>query len=545
MSQYENSGRPAGDARTEPGARAHGGTTGTSFAADSPNVMARLPDLGTPSRDIDLDFPADGRGRMLGSRLAMPILMGAGVILLIVALVPFLFGKKDSADVAGMDSWHAENSGEETGEPQPWDGGTNPGWDGTQQVPPNTQFPGAGTNNWQNENPQVGVRPESAPPGVWQEYPGSAPGTMQPTPVPDGATPGWQNSQIPEQNQAWSRPMDVPSTSGPPQPAPWSVEHQALEAATPQSATGWQQQGSQPTWDSSGGAAAPPAVAAQPWANTVTPQSNPSIPQPGISPTPVPLAASPRTNNDSYGGYQSASPAPGYYENFQQPDSMDQQPSSAYQPPQASANRAAAITPQAPAASTEYGALNQRPNAANGPSAPAAFPDAAPASADRWARPNTDTRLPQDASNSYRRDYRQTAQVQPVTPPPVDYPVSTPPFGQQRYDSASSTTYPATARYSGSSQPSAAYAPPANMMGTQQASEYQPYGSTPPSNYPQPSTPGNPQSYNYPGASTSNPPTGSYNGLPASSGYPTGYPTSSTDPNTGQYSGRFGQPARY
>ena len=59
-------------------------------------VLAQLPDVQGDEQDIEDPSPARREGRLLGARLSRRLLVGAGVLLLLVAVVPFLFNRGGS-----------------------------------------------------------------------------------------------------------------------------------------------------------------------------------------------------------------------------------------------------------------------------------------------------------------------------------------------------------------------------------------------------------------------------------------------------------------
>ena len=56
-------------------------------------VLAKLPDLQGDEQDIEDSSPARREGRLLSARLSRRLLVGAGVLLLLAAVVPFLFNR--------------------------------------------------------------------------------------------------------------------------------------------------------------------------------------------------------------------------------------------------------------------------------------------------------------------------------------------------------------------------------------------------------------------------------------------------------------------
>ncbi len=54
-------------------------------------VLAQLPDLQEEEQDIEGSSPARREGRLLSARLSRRLLVGAGLLLVLVAVVPFLF----------------------------------------------------------------------------------------------------------------------------------------------------------------------------------------------------------------------------------------------------------------------------------------------------------------------------------------------------------------------------------------------------------------------------------------------------------------------
>lgn len=92
------------------------------YASEAPqHVLTRMPNVGSPEPDYDDDMAFQPQTNRSGrSPLAVPILIGSGVLLLAIAMLPFLFkqvGKSESTttDVVEAPRWEAT-----AGEPLPW-----------------------------------------------------------------------------------------------------------------------------------------------------------------------------------------------------------------------------------------------------------------------------------------------------------------------------------------------------------------------------------------------------------------------------------------
>jgi hypothetical protein len=338
---------------------------GTSFAADSPNVMARLPDIGAPDRDLDRDLPIQGRGRVLSSRLAMPILMGAAVVLLFVALAPFIFGgREQKPEMAEAEPWQSDTTQEsptspalkdETSYAQPsvgkqWnDGSQPPAWDGN-TVPP----------NWQNrENGGYATAPNDLS----------------------------RADQPPNGQYTWPDPNQLAPQYNPPQPDAWNSANQPplVGQATP-----WQNQARQPV----------------PWAEPSPP--SPATEQPNAS-SARPLMSSRPTSPGGYQGYQRSPSNPGVYTDYTDP-SIQQPYSGNPADVQSITNRAATINPQNPGDVPVYGARETQVID------PPYADDSGPQPLDRWSPPGAANYSTQDLTSPYPYDPAART-VNPTYPP--------------------------------------------------------------------------------------------------------------------------------
>jgi hypothetical protein len=477
MSQYETSHRTAGARRTGSAG------AGTPLAADSPNVMARLPDIGLPDRDLDRDLPMERRGgRVLSSRLAMPILMGAGLILLVVALAPFLLGNKDGEDVSELGPPESEAGAKEEGQ---WYGppSGDPNWN-TRGVDP--QMPGPGPQ-WNG----------TTQPQEWSGQPLPQPGQHETAGVNTIGQPGdvpWPVTPSPEQSPQWSTSPPMAVRPGPPQPAPFNVESQAPQASTVEAAGPWQRL-PENTYRGDSAAELPDT------ARTPIPPLGPSSTvQQGATQSTAPLVTSRTLAPGSYqGGYQPSPAASGYY----------QQPiESGYGPPRSSANQPQTIGPHS--VDPSYGGAFQQ---GAGTDLPQTY--------DRWSPPGAPSGADGAGRNQSQWDGR--SQIQPAAPP-LEYDTERS-HGQYNYQSGPSPAYPQAAL----SQPSAGYAAPGAVVSS-------PGSISPPTPNPAYHTRDYPPAGSYPAP-------GSYYGSPSASGQPGSYST--TDPGTSQIGGRIEQTTRW
>jgi len=84
-----------------------GGVTETADADLQPQVLAQLPDLETVETASE-GPPASSDGRIISQGLSTKLLVGGSVLLVMAAIIPFLFGKKESpkpGDVK-LPEWH-------------------------------------------------------------------------------------------------------------------------------------------------------------------------------------------------------------------------------------------------------------------------------------------------------------------------------------------------------------------------------------------------------------------------------------------------------
>ncbi len=103
MSEHDGMDRVPGDGLLRPAAASSapgsGGTTPGSHAyvaqSPPPRVLARMPDMGPETTAIASEepVPAPHESRLVGARLSANMLVGGVLVLMLVALAPFLFMK--------------------------------------------------------------------------------------------------------------------------------------------------------------------------------------------------------------------------------------------------------------------------------------------------------------------------------------------------------------------------------------------------------------------------------------------------------------------
>jgi len=344
MSQHESPERMAGGRAS---------TSGGSQAPDS-NVMARLPDIGAVDRDLDRDLPPQGRsGRLLSSRLAMPLLIGAALVLLAIALAPFLTGKKDTGQIAQFDAWNAESSeasdeaGKEAGGGVA-QGSDAPVWGGSASTPAGSASPAAG-QPW-GATAAPAEHTGHAGTSTWQTS-GQAHVVGQPRSAQAPANPQWSSwpAQASQPSGAWSNPAPASPASGPPQPAPWNAGPNPTMAAGASSA---QNQGPwTPQTVSAPSSRIEPAVTpTEPVAWNEPNQGMTAGSQVGANPATAQRGASDLHEST----HRAAHTSPSYPQSYQWAQA-ETGTYGGYQAPQAAANRSLAIDGQSSAAVAPYG----------------------------------------------------------------------------------------------------------------------------------------------------------------------------------------------
>ncbi len=181
-----------------------GGQARESYPADGSQVLTQLPDLGGHSQDPFLSGGSSGSGnRFLGQKVSMKLLVGAGVALVLVAVLPFFFDNEEepAADTGDKPSWVKEMPAADA-EPAPrWDGGSS------EQYP----APGEGLEHRAQGDPMV--------PPHWNHDPSRTAASNYP------AASSYPNTGLPDTAQVprptWNEPAVQPPAT--PLPAPGEV----------------------------------------------------------------------------------------------------------------------------------------------------------------------------------------------------------------------------------------------------------------------------------------------------------------------------------
>ena len=231
MSENEMIHKTASD---EMAGRLAGGVSERGPHLGQPHVLARVPELRSAEAERERETSASpGEGRLLSSPLSFKILMAAGAVLVLAAVVPLLFGKmftSGSSSSENPSAWQPEPPApgadvaptwdRPTGGPSNWQAGPNgsnlpvaetptgPAWNGQGDVAGGAGLPYRAAWNDQPQGSPVGNQDPSA---AWNDQPqGSPVGNQDPSaawnePPQD---PSWQ---VPEYGQpGQTRPAGSP-----------------------------------------------------------------------------------------------------------------------------------------------------------------------------------------------------------------------------------------------------------------------------------------------------------------------------------------------
>lgn len=198
------------------------------FSTHSPQVLARVPDLESPhSHPIGKRSSTGRGGRLLNSQFSLGVLVGAGTLLLAVALgLPFLLRKSDTSETQSRDrlsAWEPEH-------PAP-SAPPAPSWQSATEGAPSWQFPPNAHGASQPDMPATSAWNEDSHSSDWAE--------RSQLPSWEGGPEG-QSRSTRSDVPAWGEPTSTPAWTGPSEPAPSSSRPQ------------WQVPGessSDPTWD--------------------------------------------------------------------------------------------------------------------------------------------------------------------------------------------------------------------------------------------------------------------------------------------------------
>ncbi|MCL4191127.1 MAG: hypothetical protein KJZ87_05235 [Thermoguttaceae bacterium] len=216
------------------------------YASEAPqHVLTRMPNVGSPEPDYDDDMAFQPQKNRSGrSPLAVPILIGSGVLLLAIAVLPFLFKQVGNAESTSTDISEAPRWEATAGEPLPWGPAamsangqpqpSTPTWPTTAdgsvaaQAPSPTAAPA-----WDNQSPQS--YPNAQP--QWAAANQSSQGTAWPSNEmsPPSQSPTWPGDSTQAQAaivnagpaSAWSTTQPPSGYTGAQQPtASWPQESQ-------------------------------------------------------------------------------------------------------------------------------------------------------------------------------------------------------------------------------------------------------------------------------------------------------------------------------
>jgi len=240
-------------------------------ASEFPPVLARMPDLeagetqtshGTNSRH------RRGEGRLLSPPMAVPLLLGAGVVLVLLAVVPMLLDDKDSSQSAATDdsaSWHPGVPAPEAPTAAKWNNSAAGQGSTLQALSDAPQ-----QLNWNSPPEHSNWDLESAP-SVWDSH---SPST----------TPGNCFSASADVQQ------EVPS---------WQIDPHTAATETQPAITAWHDPGR--------------------WPYASGPENDVNSSDGRDPATNMPAGAMANTPPSPSGGYQATPPAPVYSHNYQQP----------------------------------------------------------------------------------------------------------------------------------------------------------------------------------------------------------------------------------
>lgn len=214
------------------------------YASEAPqHVLTRMPNVGSPEPDYDDDMAFQPQNNRSGrSPLAVPILIGSGVLLLAIAVLPFLFKQVGNSESTSTDIGEAPRWEATAGEPLPWGPASmtangqpqssTPTWPTTAdgslaaQAPSQTAAPPA----WDNQSPQN--YPDAQ--AQWAAANQSSQGTVWPSneASPPSQSPTWPGTT--EQAQTAAVTTDPASA--------WNSQPPAAQTAAQQPTASWPQE---------------------------------------------------------------------------------------------------------------------------------------------------------------------------------------------------------------------------------------------------------------------------------------------------------------
>jgi len=247
-------------------------------------VLARLPDLDGPKPSRrrtrrPLSSPKSD-GRMISQGLSMKLLAGGALILVGLAVIPWLLGGKgEPKDKTGLPAWEQEGSEGvapeasryETDDPAPETPPQELAESAWPTPPPSSAITGVRVPEPAAEGPDPGLLPAPGQSPGQPLAPGGAPGSRWPVAVPPATTagaPAWpetpqtpvvnvpphEAAQQPPYGQPPAAPLQRPELAGPQQNLPWQAGgpyHQTGDPAATTRPGAWamrpMQLGSDPT----------------------------------------------------------------------------------------------------------------------------------------------------------------------------------------------------------------------------------------------------------------------------------------------------------
>lgn len=419
------------------------------YATEAPRVLARMPDLGTAETERESQLPSLERdGRLLSSRISVAVLMGGVAVLLLVALVPFVFfGKTKAVPTDGPTSWQ-QTPAPNAPEAPVW-GGAAP--NAASQAPNMAGAPAypqpnpSASSAW--NTPAPSTPPSTTPPAGWSADVAARPTTPWRNDAQQTSNPwGSPSDTAPRAEQASANPWasPAPATNSTESSYGWNNRSTTPPVTTPDATASMNPQTSAPSWSNPPapyGASTPspapygtsnqPYTAASqtpesPW-NTAT-QASAAIetPSPYASPVDANRPAGPMMPNaptSFNAGYEASRAQPAYRNQYQ---------------PQADANRATVINGQSP---TEgYGTYGQNDTGAYRSQSLPAQSSAQPYNYGTQPQYNDQPNYQQPAPGAYRNDRGADTQSGTATP-----------YG--RNPGASYNTQPSPNAYQSSYQP--------------------------------------------------------------------------------------------
>lgn len=461
---------------------------GHHYTTEAPRVLARMPDLGAAETERESQLPSLERdGRLLSSRISVAVLMGGVAVLLLVALVPFVFfGKNKAPSPDGSASWQqppAPNAPEAPawGPTAPNAVSQAPNMGGTPAYP---QSNPPANPAWNSNSPAPPMTPSTTPPMGWNAEVAARPTTpawrsdAQQTPAPWGTS----GDTVPHVEQSapnpWATAPTAPNSSDP--NYNWNNRTSTPAVTSPDATAATNPQSTAPSWSNPPYGASTPAPAPygasnpsynavgqtpdSPW-NTAT-QASAAIESPAPYASPVDanrpagpmMPSSPASFNS---GYEASRAQPAYRNSYQ---------------PQADTNRAPVVNGQNPA--DAYGSYGQSDAGAYRSQTMPAQSSAQPYNYGTQPQYNDQPNYQQPAPGAYRND--RGVDAQPASPAP--------------YGQTPGTSY--------NTQPAASAYPSSYQSG---------YQANPQSTYPAANAAGYPTGNNMPGAAA---PTNYASGMP-------------------------------